>query len=288
MGHVVSAKNRPYVQIEITTRCNYQCFYCAGRDMPQAHMSWETFTEILRNEIEHTPSRISLQGEGEPMMHPRFWDMVEAIREAGLIPYTITNGSLMDAARIARTFKNIGISLDTIDPVFAQRIGRYKLPRVLANIDALRTVMSPDKIFIHTVDMGQPLDPLRKYLKERGLMRHVVQPLQTKTDYSRRYAAPNEQLLGRCTFNCRFVNSVEMRYYDISGRELPCCFIKDVQKFSSREHVREQLDKRIVPDCCTGCRMIFPNARIGVVKPTARRTRLASAVEISKNEQGAL
>ena len=38
------------VQFEITTRCNFDCFYSAGRAMRQGNMSYETFA-ALRCEV---------------------------------------------------------------------------------------------------------------------------------------------------------------------------------------------------------------------------------------------
>jgi uncharacterized Zn-finger protein len=253
---------RVFVQIEIGTRCNYQCFYCVGRDMAQQYMSWDLFTAILERQSAHTVERVSLQGEGEPMMHPRFWDMVDAIRCKGLIPYTITNGSLLEPARVAVAFPAIGISIDTVDPDYAQQIGRFKLHRVLRNLDALLGVMSPDRVIIHTVDMGQPLGPLKQFLRRRGIKEHVIQPLQPKADYAQRYSQAEPQSWGVCTYHCRFLAAPLMRYYDITGLELPCCFIKNTAEFVSREQLRQQLNQRRVPVCCQGCGAIFPNARV--------------------------
>ena len=47
-------------QIEITTKCNFRCFYCAGRTMPQRHMTEATMNDILarlnQNTLNHTDS----------------------------------------------------------------------------------------------------------------------------------------------------------------------------------------------------------------------------------------
>jgi MoaA/NifB/PqqE/SkfB family radical SAM enzyme len=253
-----------FVQIEIGTRCNYQCFYCVGRDMPQRYMAWELFTSILERESKHHVERVSLQGEGEPMMHPKFWEMVDAIRGHGLVPYTITNGSLLDAPRVAAAFPAIGISIDTIDPEYAQRIGRFKLHRVLRNLDALLGVLSPNRIIIHTVDMGQPLEPLKLFLRGRGINQHMIQPLQPKADYAKRYSQGESPTWGACTYRCRFLAAPLMRYYDITGLELPCCFIKNTTDFVSSEQLRQQLNQRIVPTCCQGCGAIFPHAKVAL------------------------
>jgi MoaA/NifB/PqqE/SkfB family radical SAM enzyme len=255
-----------FVQIEIGTRCNYQCFYCVGRDMPQRYMEWELFTAILKRESKYPVERVSLQGEGEPMMHPQFWDMVDAIRGQGLVPYTITNGSLLDAPRVAAAFPAIGISIDTIDSEYAEKIGRFKLHRVLRNLDALLGVLSPGRIIIHTVDMGQPLEPLKQFLRQRGITQHMIQPLQPKADYAKRYSEGESPSWGACTYRCRFLDAPLMRYYDITGLELPCCFIKNTTDFVSSEQLRQQLKGRTVPTCCQGCGAIFPHATVTLLR----------------------
>lgn len=249
-----------HIQIEVTTICNYQCFYCAGRDMPQRHMDMELFKGILKR-IPPGQHRVSLQGEGEPTMHPHFWEMVEMVKQLGHTPYTITNGSIMDPAQVIRFFPRIGISIDTIDPDEAHRIKRYKLRKVLKNLESLLKVYEARRIVIHTVDYGQDIKPLKSYLAGLGITKHVVQPLQVKDDYAYRYkelaAAPQKA----CSYNCEFVNSPIMRYYSLNGVEMPCCYIKDTSKFVSIEDIKQSLDNQIVPPACAGCGELYKDEK---------------------------
>lgn len=265
-----------YVQLEITTRCNYGCFYCAGRDMPQQDMAWSTFTGIVDAiappDAPGMPgATISLQGEGEPTLHPRFWDMVAYVHSKRHVPTSIINGSRVDVARIARLFPQISISVDTLDPAIAEKIGRYNLPKVLANLEALCAAMGPQRIVLMTVNLGQPLDDLRAWAKQRGFADHIVQPLKTKADYARRY----EQHLVRipvkafnevCTTvstpaaipaavprTCRFLHQDLMRFYTCDGLALPCCFIKDTEGIESIAGLRTMLQRGQVPKGCAGC-----------------------------------
>ena len=247
-----------FYQIEISTHCNFECFYCAGRDMKQAHMPWDRFVSIL-SRLPAGPHVVSLQGEGEPTGHPRFWDMVEAVRDRALVPYTITNGTHHDPERFNAAFQHVAVSLDTLDPEEAARIGRYKLHRVLANLDALTEAMGAARIRIMTVDYGQPLADLRAFVAARGYA-HTIQPLQPKHDYARRYAARIASPEPVYTHRCGFLEQPVMRYYDIEGREYPCCFIKDANLHEPIRIMREKLARSEVPPACRGCLHILTPA----------------------------
>jgi MoaA/NifB/PqqE/SkfB family radical SAM enzyme len=245
------------VQIEIGTHCNFKCFYCVGRDMPQRYMPMETFSAIL-DRLPPGRHRVSLQGEGEPTTHPHFWEMVALLKARGAIPYTITNASVIDPRRAAREFPKIGVSLDTVDPSEGRRIGRYKLERVMENVEALvQAYGDPAKVIVHTVDYGQDIAPVRQWLTGLGITKHYPQPLQSKDDYAYRYPDKVPRNRPECRYRCRYVEAPIMLYYDIQGVEMPCCFIKDSAKFVSTEEIRASLARREVPDCCSGCRELY-------------------------------
>ena len=260
-----------YSQLEITTRCNFACFYCAGRDMPQQDMAWDTFTGIV-DSIAQPGSTVSLQGEGEPSLHPQFWDMVAYVHTKRHQPYTILNGSRVDVQRISRRFPQIGISLDTLDAAVAEKIGRFNLAKVLANLEELCAAMGPQRIVIMTVDLGQPLNDLRAWVQQRSFASHVVQPLKTKADYARRYEkllvrAPATAVVDAKTTSspaatprtCRFLHQDLMRYYTCNGLALPCCFIKDTQGIESIAGLRTALGQGRVPKGCAGCDELRPS-----------------------------
>ncbi len=242
-----------FYQIEITTKCNYRYFYCAGREMRQRHMKQDVFEHILGCMLpgRHT---VSLQGEGEPTVHPDFWELVDQVRLRGHIPYTITNGSLIDAQLAHRRFPSLGVSLDTLDAAEAERIGRLKLAEMLANLDALVRVMGSHRIVIHTVDYGQDLSSVKNYAHGRGL-RHFIQPLQRKEDYARRYS---DLVLGAmppivADGPCRYLAQDSMRFFNIDGVEFPCCFIKDASGYVGISDLRKRMRAGEVPAVCRGC-----------------------------------
>lgn len=245
-----------FFQIEVTTVCNFRCFYCIGRSWRPMHMKMELFESILRV-LPQGNHQVSLQGEGEPLTHPHFWEMTTHVIEAGFKPYTITNGSLVDPERMAALFPTVGFSIDTIDPLEAERIGRRHLYRVLQRFEALFLRMGPGRVIVHSVDFGQDLGPLRAFLARLGVERHIVQPLQSKQDYRKRY--PDRQLsnvIGRPRGPCRYLTNSATRFFNVDGLSLPCPFIKDVANYISDEHLCSQFVVGRVPEVCLGCRAI--------------------------------
>lgn len=128
-----------HAQIEPTTRCNYRCGFCVGRSMRQGDLAWEAFEAFLaaHPDLRH----VELQGEGEPLLHPRFFDMVAACRARGIAVGLITNGSLLNAAMVERLLAadiaSIHVSMETSDAARFQEIRGGKFAKVVEGLEAL-------------------------------------------------------------------------------------------------------------------------------------------------------
>lgn len=249
-----------FYQLEITTRCNFDCFYCAGRDMPQQDMAWDTFVRIV-DRIPGRGSMVSLQGEGEPSLHPKFEAMAQHVATRGHQAYTILNASRIDAERLSRLFPTVGISVDTLDAHRAQEIGRHNLAKVLRNIELLCQAMDPQRITIMTVNMGQPLDDLRRWVKIRGFGHHIVQQLSPKSDYARRYTVNSQLIEPSGPSTCRYLQHELMRFFTWEGKELPCCFMKNSSAFTTREQLGARLATGLSSSCCNGCPQLATEKR---------------------------
>ena len=97
------------LQIEPTTRCNYTCGFCVGRHLDQSDLSLDTFRHAL--DLLPELERLEIHGEGEPLMHPDFFEMARLARERGIRLSTITNGSLFSTERIEQILES---GLDTL------------------------------------------------------------------------------------------------------------------------------------------------------------------------------
>ncbi|MGE3815017.1 MAG: radical SAM/SPASM domain-containing protein [Nitrospiraceae bacterium] len=145
-----------FIQIEPVGQCNLSCLMCpvgVRADQPPdgspAFMAFEQFVSLLDSFPDVT--ELHLQGLGEPMMHPRFFDMVRHAAQKGIAVSCNSNLTLVNDARAERCvtsgLKELHISLDgaTAQTYESIRTGA-RFARVLANISRVqqsrRTLMS--------------------------------------------------------------------------------------------------------------------------------------------------
>src|SRR3954466_10217263 len=93
-----------FLQVEPVGQCNLRCKMCPIQFRkdgppygPPAFMDFDKFTRL----IDQFPDleELQLQGLGEPMMHPRFFDMVSYAVGKGILVGTNTNLTLLNARR---------------------------------------------------------------------------------------------------------------------------------------------------------------------------------------------
>jgi MoaA/NifB/PqqE/SkfB family radical SAM enzyme len=106
-----------WIQVEVSAICNASCAYCVltcykglwGGDL----MDMQTFQQ-LRPSFALT-DMVFLQGWGEPLLHPYFWDMVREVKSAGAKVGFTTNGAPLVDKHIDKLFEErvdiMGISL---------------------------------------------------------------------------------------------------------------------------------------------------------------------------------
>src|SRR3954451_13716921 len=136
-----------FLQLEPVGQCNLRCRMCPIQFRqdgpphgPPAFMAFDVFTRLL----DQFPGleELQLQGLGEPMMHPRFFDMVEHAVGRGIKVSTNTNATLLSPRRAERCVTSglgeIHISIDGATPETYERIRvRARFDRVIANVEGL-------------------------------------------------------------------------------------------------------------------------------------------------------
>jgi radical SAM protein with 4Fe4S-binding SPASM domain len=142
------AKSPKYVQMEPVGQCNLRCQMCPiqfRRDGPPygpvAFMDYALYCRLL----DQMPAleELQLQGLGEPMMHPRFFDMIAYAARRGIRVGTNSNMTLLSPSRADRCvtsgLADLHISLDgaTAETYERIRVGA-RFTRVIANIKAVQ------------------------------------------------------------------------------------------------------------------------------------------------------
>jgi len=95
-----------FVQIEPVGQCNLRCRMCPvqfrpdGQNGPSAFMPYDTFCALL-DQFDGL-AELHLQGMGEPLLHPRFFDMVRHAAKRGIRVSTNTNMTVMTEEQAAR------------------------------------------------------------------------------------------------------------------------------------------------------------------------------------------
>jgi radical SAM protein with 4Fe4S-binding SPASM domain len=136
-----------YLQIEPVGQCNLRCQMCPipfRQDGPPygppAFMDFAVFTKIIDD---YTGLQdLHLQGLGEPMMHPRFFDMVRYAVDKGIRVTTNTNMTLLNARRaelcVSSGLDCVHASLDGASATTFEQIRlRGKFEKVMGNLELL-------------------------------------------------------------------------------------------------------------------------------------------------------
>lgn len=111
----------PAISVELTSRCNLACPECfTGSGLLRRKNGFISFTlaEKIADELRGRTVSARLSFQGEPMMHPRFFDIIELFR--GMNPEISTNGHFLDretCIKLASSpLKRIIISYDGVTP----------------------------------------------------------------------------------------------------------------------------------------------------------------------------
>ncbi|QEH34780.1 Cyclic pyranopterin monophosphate synthase [Aquisphaera giovannonii] len=163
-----------FLQVEPVGQCNLRCQMCSIQFRPDgpphgppAFMDFDVFTRLL----DQFPGleELQLQGLGEPMMHPRFFDMIELAAGRGIRVSTNTNATYLNESRAERCVTSglaeIHISIDgaTAETYEGIRV-RAHFDRVIANVEEL--VAARRRLRSATPRIRMVVVAMRKNLRE--------------------------------------------------------------------------------------------------------------------------
>jgi MoaA/NifB/PqqE/SkfB family radical SAM enzyme len=110
-----------WVQIEISSHCNAACIYCPHTEYRHTwrhrHLPKVAVKRLIPAFTKTT--LIYLQGWGEPLLHPDFFDLLKIAKNTGCMVGTTTNATLLNKEQVGQLIEEgldiIGFSLAGID-----------------------------------------------------------------------------------------------------------------------------------------------------------------------------
>ncbi len=275
---IIEYKSYPYsVSVEATAFCNLKCKMCSNSSMlrKKGFMSMELFRKISSEAARFFPeSHFWMNGYGEPLLNPHFFEMVELAVSLGLDTYVNSNGMLLSEENMLRLFEaGLGHLVCSIDgykkeTYEAIRKGgdRDVVYRNITNALRLREQHSyKTEVEVQLIvmpDTIQEKDEWEKYWKEQGA--NIKLKSYTTwggtvdnrlTVFPERYACGDSNVLdvlwdGRVPY-CS-TGDVECRYQlgDVNEETLAQIWDKKVRNFCVF-HETHQFDR--LPASCQNC-----------------------------------
>ena len=116
---LLSARHPVLAHVIPMRRCNLDCTYCNEYDKVSDPVPLEEIERRLDKLASLGTSIVTISG-GEPMMHPKIYEIIAHIRRGGMIAGLITNGYYLTPEKIER-FNHAGleylqISIDNVEP----------------------------------------------------------------------------------------------------------------------------------------------------------------------------
>lgn len=94
------------IWIEPTNYCNLRCIHCIQPQMtrPRGFMDFSLFRKVVDEAANHN-IHINLCGQGEPLIHPKFCEMVKYACQRAYSVRVVTNATLLDMKRAKEILK---------------------------------------------------------------------------------------------------------------------------------------------------------------------------------------
>jgi MoaA/NifB/PqqE/SkfB family radical SAM enzyme len=133
----------PPLNIELSSRCNLKCPYCANPTLTRDYESLpdHLFDKVVAEaRITGTPIW-SLHGVGEPLLRRDLEDLMRKLDATGLwSKWVVTNGVLLHPERMKSLYeaglRGFYNSVDSLDPDMFKRTRGGKIEKIIANVQA--------------------------------------------------------------------------------------------------------------------------------------------------------
>jgi len=124
-----------YLMYDISNVCNARCPFCPqssiakSNDFAPKHISWDHFEKTIEEAAVCGVELVRLTGDGEPLLHPKIFDMLAKCRELKINKVNLTtNGSLLKGKRLQALLDVSPQILDiSLDAMRAETYAKYRV-----------------------------------------------------------------------------------------------------------------------------------------------------------------
>jgi len=227
------------VNLHVTDLCNIACKYCwywapgsALRPSGKTHLPFELFEKLAGDFAGLKVDTIHLSGEGDPMLHPRFYDMLEFLEPKFTVRVfsntTFPIGRCRDILRADHLVINLGAG---DREGYRKLTGRDYFARVIKNIRELarlRPSVNPDfkmeVVFIETNLNRDSLSKTVELVKKLGADQVQIKAVET-SDHNRYLSDRQEKTAAEgewpACYHGWFYSTIRM-----NGDVNVCCFTR--------------------------------------------------------------
>jgi len=157
------------ILIHITRACNLECLHCYLDKTRKQYMRPELFISTVSQLDQLQGLKILISG-GEPLLHPKLFEMLKAIEQVHLRKVLLSNGTLItaDIAKRLQSFVHeVQVSIDGVHSHNVFRKNPTALEKAIRGIQHLKTVGLDVSVatMIHAKNLNE-LEELESLLKE--------------------------------------------------------------------------------------------------------------------------
>lgn len=229
-----------HVFLEPTTQCNLKCLHCGRtywKDRDQHRdLDLETFKKVVAELVGMGLRVITIQGVGEPLLHPDIFEMITFAQAQGLRTRFNTNFTVLDEASAERLVRvghsEVMVSIESIDPEMYADIRRGgTIDTVLSNIALLaatkrRLGSNTPEINVSAVLLRSTLDQVEHLVSEMkrlGVTKLNFQGLQTEGIPERSRLRNGTRLRDNAlsTLSAAEIDAITQRIRALDSPELP-------------------------------------------------------------------
>ena len=123
----------PYsLNLEPTNHCNFHCPLCPTGSgelrINKGFMQWELFTRII-DELNKYLYEMYFMGFGEPLLHPKIFDMIDYAEDKNIKTYISTNASMLVNENILKKIieSKLSVLMIALDGASSQTYNKYRV-----------------------------------------------------------------------------------------------------------------------------------------------------------------